>query len=198
MRDDSRRALFIGFLTFILTIGIGTISNGLARQAGFIASLIVLFFMITIGILFDIIGVAATAGAERPFHAMASKKIPGARHGLRIVRNAHSVSTFSNDVIGDIVGTVSGALAMGLVVNLLAIYPKVDETMAITLLTAFVAALTVGGKAKGKAFAINRSTQILHFVGRILEFLERITGIELLKDNPKRYARKRKRRLKKF
>jgi hypothetical protein len=35
-------------------------------------------------------------------------------------------------------------------------------------MSAFVSGLTVGGKAIGKTFAVNSSTTIVHFAGRVI------------------------------
>ena len=42
------------------------------------------------------------------------------------------------------------------------------------LMSALVAALTVGGKAIGKSLALNSCTQILTLVGRVIYFLSHI------------------------
>ncbi len=175
MKTNTRQAFFMGGLTFFLTLGMGTISNSLVQGAGLGLTFLWLFSMVLLGIVFDIIGVAATAAQEKPFNAMGAKRIPGARHALRLVREADKVSAFSSDVIGDISGTISGALTMAIVIRLLTIYPYLNETATSAILTAFIAAMSVGGKASGKAFAIERSTYILHLVGRILESMEKIT-----------------------
>jgi len=85
------------------------------------------------------------------------------------------VANFCNDVIGDISGIVSGTLAAVIVSRLAAasVFEKVEVYGGI-LLTALVAALTVGGKAWGKNLAITRSTEIIAFAGKILTRLDRI------------------------
>ncbi len=45
------------------------------------------------------------------------------------------------------------------------------------LMSALVAALTVGGKAIGKTFAINSSTTIVHNVGRLVHLVNHFPGI---------------------
>ena len=51
-----------------------------------IVSFIILLFIIFIGIIFDLIGMAVTAADEKPFHAKAAKKIPGAKQAIYLVR----------------------------------------------------------------------------------------------------------------
>ena len=69
--------------------------------------MIALIVLISIGIITDIIGTAVTSADERPFIAMASKKINGAKQALRLIRKAERVSSILNDVAGDIVGVVA-------------------------------------------------------------------------------------------
>ena len=94
------------------------------------------------GIVFDIIGVAVTATDESSFHSMAAKKVHGAAHAIRLVRHADRVSSFCNDVVGDICGTVSGAAAASIVFNLL-VHDLIAEQAVVSLLKGLVAAFTV-------------------------------------------------------
>ena len=45
----------------------------------------------------------------RVYHAMSSKKIKGAKKAVSFKKNADKVSSFCNDVIGDICGIISGS-----------------------------------------------------------------------------------------
>ena len=83
-------------------------SEGALDGAGLPVAFGVLVCFIGLGIVFDIIGVAVTAADERPFHSMAAHKTPGAREALGLIRRANKVSSFCNDVVGDICGIISG------------------------------------------------------------------------------------------
>ena len=83
----------------------------------FWVSVLVLLVVVFFGILFDIIGTATTAASEKPFHAMASDRVPGAKKGVELVRTADRVANFCNDVVGDICGTVSGSIGAALVIT---------------------------------------------------------------------------------
>ena len=52
---------------------------------------------------------AVATANEKPFHSMASRKVPGALEAIRLLRNAERVSSICNDVVGDICGVVSGS-----------------------------------------------------------------------------------------
>ena len=131
----------------------------------------VLAFFILLGIVFDIIGVAVTAADERPFHSMAARKTPGARQALSLIRRANKVSSFCNDVVGDICGIVSGSTAAVIVLRIQEVLPvRTPLVLAVVSLgiTALVSGLTIGGKAVGKTFALEKSTTVLQLVGRIM------------------------------
>ena len=83
--------------------------------------------IILVGILFDIIGTAVAAAEESALNAKAAKKVPGAREGVYLIKNADKVANFCNDVIGDICGTVSGAIGAALVFQVLASHPTWND-----------------------------------------------------------------------
>ena len=132
----------------------------------------VLAGFILLGILFDIIGVAVTAADEKPFHSMAARRTPGAREALGLIRKAEKVSSFCNDVVGDICGIISGSTAAVIVRQTQQALSL--RSVAISLaITAVVSGLTIGGKAVGKAVAIENSTAVLQLVGRFLHLFSR-------------------------
>ncbi|NLJ80372.1 MAG: hypothetical protein GX335_05045 [Firmicutes bacterium] len=158
--------------TFVLSILLNLSSNSLLAFLPLAPSLVLLLFIILIGVLFDVIGVAATASDESPLHAMASNRIVGAKQAIWLVRHADGVSTFCNDLVGDVAGTLSGAIGVSLIFQLSPPSLGLEETLTTTFIVALVAAFTVGGKSLGKSFAISNSTSVLIAVGRVLRSLE--------------------------
>ena len=140
--------------------------------AGLPLAFLVLALFILLGIVFDIIGVAVTAADERPFHSMAARKTPGARQAIALIRRANKVSSFCNDVVGDICGIISGSTAAVIVARLQSAF-NFRSVVVSLLITALVSGLTIGGKAMGKTFAIDRSTQVLQLVGRVMYIFSR-------------------------
>ena len=59
----------------------------------------ILLVIIFVGIIFDVVGMAVACADETPFHAMASRKIPGAQEAISLLRNAERVSSICNDVV---------------------------------------------------------------------------------------------------
>ena len=166
-RSPSRWAMEVFFIAVVLSAVLGFASDQALDGAGMAVAFIVLLVFILLGIFFDIIGVSVTAADERPFHSMAARKAPGAREALWLIRRADRVSSFCNDVVGDICGIITGSTVAVIVVRMQSDFglPAVVTSL---LLTALASGLTIGGKAMGKSFAIAKSTRVLQMVGRFL------------------------------
>lgn len=134
----------------------------------FIAFLVILFIVL-VNIVADTVGTAVTAADETPFHAMASRKLYGAKKAIRLIRNADKVSNVCNDVIGDICGVISGAAGAYIIIRIIG--DRSEITLVELVITGLIAAFTVGGKALGKIIAIGNSNYIVYRVGVIAQFL---------------------------
>lgn len=168
-------ALLVAFFTFFIALLVSLGSETVLKTIDSIFfAIILLLGIIFLGILFDIIGTAATAAVMPPFNARAAKKIFGAKQAVRITKNADKVANFCNDVIGDIAGTVSGAIGAGIVVSLYNDMKFIDLILLGAVMTSLIAALTVGGKALGKNTAVNHANSIIFKVAIIIAWLENI------------------------
>lgn len=203
MAWNIRRFLGVVLGTFLISLVSSYGSSSLLSLLPLLPAFGLLVVIILVGILFDIIGVAATAADEVPFHAMASDKVTGAREAIWIVRNAASVATLCNDMIGDIAGTLSGAVGTSIAFVAFQEVSLWSQGLWATLLVAGVAAVTVGGKAFGKDIAITKASDIVHGVGKVIYAWERITGLKItclgntVGSNRKRDADRRRSRPKK-
>ena len=151
-------------ITFVLSICFSYISTYGVSNLNLVSSIIILVAVIAVGIIFDIIGVAVTVAKEHEFHAKATKKVDGAKASIKLIKNSTKVANICADVIGDVCGVLSGAISA-------MISAKIMEKTGANLqfvISAVVASLTVGGKALGKELANKESTQIVHFVGIVL------------------------------
>lgn len=171
-QSGSSWAVKVFFLSVFISAVFSFASGEVLDDAGLGLAFGVLAFFILLGILFDIIGVAVTAADERPFHSMAAHKAPGAREALKLIRRANKVSSFCNDVVGDICGIVSGTTAAVIVVRLQDSFSFKSVLVSLGI-TAMVSGLTIGGKALGKTFAIEKSTAVLQLVGRFLHLFSK-------------------------
>lgn len=191
-----RQFAVFGFWTLIVSAAIGWVSNQTLSVVDLVPSIFILFAIVGIGILFDVIGVAATAADEAPFHAMSVDRVPGGPQAAWMARHADRVATFSNDFVGDIAGTLSGAIGTTIVYQVLRLRPTWPEAVTVTLMLALVAAITVGGKAAGKAFAVRHAYEILSVAGRMVASLERLTGLTLLRPgNPGKSKRSKRKKM---
>ena len=169
-KKDSGRARWavqVFCISVVLSGALSFASGEVLEGAGLALAFAVLAAFIVLGIVFDIIGVAVTAADEKPFHSMAAHRTPGAKEALGLIRRASKVSSFCNDVVGDICGIISGSTAAVIVVRLQSAFSLRSALISLAV-TALVSGLTIGGKALGKAFAIDKSTAVLQLVGRVL------------------------------
>ncbi len=162
--------ILIFSITILVSGAISLLSEELLARSGMAAAFLILLVIVLIGILFDVLGVAVTSADERPFHSMAARKVPGAQEAIRLLRNAERVSSICNDVVGDICGVISGSASAALDARLIGHFTFTWPNVVTLLMSAMVAGLTVGGKAVGKAYAINSCTQIVHTAGKVIHF----------------------------
>ena len=164
---DVKWIAVITVLAFLISILFSFFSEIITSNAtGYIATIIILIF-IGFGILFDMIGIAITVADISTFNSMATKQVKGARIAVKLIKNNEKASSFCNDVIGDICGIVSGSAGVALAAILSNTY-NFDIFLTTLIITALIASLTIGGKAIGKARAINKSTVILYKFSKFL------------------------------
>lgn len=166
-KQNIKWILLITSLTFVISMIFSYLSETILKKSNIVIELLVLLIVILIGIIFDMIGVAITTCAEHPFHAMASRKIKGAKTAIKLIKNKDKVSSFCNDVIGDICGIVSGTAGVIIATSI-----AKDSIICSLLITATISSLTIGGKALGKKVAVNKSENITRMVSKILSITE--------------------------
>ena len=148
-------------MSFTISFGLSFVSEMTIPNLSLVFGIIVTLLFIALGILFDIVGVSVTGADEAVFHSMNSRKVKGASIAVKFKKNADKVSSFCCDVIGDICGIVSGAAGTTIAAIISNTYDFNILIVALTV-SATIAALTIGGKAVGKSFAINKSDIILY------------------------------------
>lgn len=159
-------------LSFVLSILMSLGSNMIIPKINIYVGIVIILVFIAISILFDMVGVAITAAEERPFHSMASKKVKGSSHSVRLLKNSDKLASICNDVIGDVCGVVSGSAGV-LVANTLADMVNKDVSIVVLITTAIIASLTITGKALGKSIAIKNSESITFTVGKIVSIFKK-------------------------
>ena len=176
MPERLGRILAIGLWTLVLSAALSSSSGALAGTVNIGFSIAVLIGIISAGILFDIIGTAATAASEAPINAMAANRVYGAPEALAIVRNAPAVANLCNDFVGDICGTVSGAVGATIAISAALAPGTFAAKFASTAVIALISAATVAGKAAGKGFAIESANSVMLAVGRAVATFHRYLG----------------------
>jgi Mg2+/Co2+ transporter CorB len=168
----------IFFSTILISGLFSTASNMLLGESTLVAAFIILLLIVFIGIFFDVIGVAVTAADPKPFHSMAAHRVRGAQEALKMLKNAEKVSSFCNDVVGDICGVISGTASASIVLLILSDRGTASgkARMIEIMMAALVSGLTVGGKAVGKTLAMTKSTQIVHMTALVVYYIKSLPG----------------------
>ncbi len=148
------------FISFALTVIFSFLTEVAIKDSAAFICVIVLLVLLILNIGCDVLANSIISCKVDAFHAMASNKIKGAKRAVSFCRNATKLSSVFADVIGDICGIVSGAAGTALVVHL-AVAGSNAELIASILVSAIIGALTVGGKAIFKHFAIKYNKQIV-------------------------------------
>lgn len=169
-----RESLLVGIWTFFVAMIVTLVSMAVIVFLPLPAAVLLVLVIVLVGIIFDMVGLAAAAASERPFHAMAAKKLPAASRAISLVRNADVVSSICNDLVGDICGTVGGAATAAIVFRLLANGLVWDQDLINVVMVSLVAALTVGGKSAGKGYALGHANDLVYRVALLLAALARL------------------------
>ena len=162
--------LRVFFKAVVLSALLSFFSSTAREGTGYAVALAVRAAFIALGIVFDMVGVAVTAADPRPFHSMAAHKEKGGKEAIRLLKNANQVSSFCNDVVGDICGIVSGSTAAVIVTQLQRDLSTHSVLLSIGI-TALISGITIGGKALGKTVAINDCTNVVYRVARVMHTL---------------------------
>ena len=170
MKENKKWIITTFTLTFVLAMLFGGVSNVVLEKMNIIFATIVLLVVIIVGILFDMIGMAIATCDEAPFHAKAAKKHNGAKEVIRMLKKKDKATNVCNDLMGDICGILSGSACALIAVKLSSIL-QMDIAIISLVLSAVVAAITVGGKAIGKGISMNNAEKIMYMVGAVLHIV---------------------------
>ena len=167
---DYKWIIKIIIMAFMISIVFSFISETAIPNI-IVAGILLTLLFIVIGIVFDMIGVSVTASDESTFHSMAAQKVKGAKMAVRLKKNADKVSSFCNDVVGDICGIISGSTGAVIAIQIVDKL-KLNDLLITLLIMGMISALTIGGKAIVKGFAINKSNKILFVFAKILSIIK--------------------------
>ena len=158
---DKKWIATVVIVAFLTSFTLSFISEMTIPNLSLWLGILVTLFFIFLGIFFDIIGVSVTTADEAVFHSMSSRKVKGANVAVKFKKNAEKVSSFCCDVIGDVCGIISGAAGTTIAAILVSQF-KFNALFTSITIAAIIASITIGGKAIGKSFAINKSNIVLY------------------------------------
>ena len=154
-------------LSLLLSITFGVASEFAMQKADIFVALVIIIVFMAIAIVSDMVGVAIAGVQKEPFHAMASRKVRGAKEALKLIDNASKVASVASDVIGDVCGILSGAAAASI-----ALMVQTGSDIANVFIgagcSAIVASLTIFGKSVFKKYAIDNSVKIILIWGKVM------------------------------
>lgn len=168
IKIDWRWTFTVIIITFVLSTVLAFASQ---RNVGLIAASLVLFVLIFLGIAFDMISIAVASADLAPFHSMSARRVRGSREAVILLKHRAKVVCVSSDIIGDVLNIISGAMGAFVIAAIVEISSIGNMHLLNVIMSASIAALTVGGKAMGKNIAINSSTRIVLTVGWLLSFI---------------------------
>ena len=161
--------IIVTVLAFLISILFSSLSEAIIPNVSALIAIIIILLFISIGIIFDMVGIAITVADLSTFNSMSTKRVRGSNIAVKLIKNSEKASSFCNDVIGDICGIVSGSAGVSLA-SIIANKYSCGIFIPTLIITAIIAALTIGGKALGKQAAINKSTYILYKFSQVVSF----------------------------
>ncbi len=158
----------IVLMAFILSLSFSFMTDSVIPNVPIFVSLLILILFITLGIIFDMIGVSVTVAEEKVFHSMASRTVRGAKTAIQLIKNNSKVSSFCNDVVGDVCGIISGSAGVSIAMSISRSF-NINLGLVSLVITSLIARITIGGKALGKSHAINKSNAILYRFAKFID-----------------------------
>ena len=171
-KRDKKWVIKVTIIAFFISLAMSLISELIIPNAVISISVFLVLIFIFIGIVFDIIGLATQTADPKIFHSMATKKVVGAKKGVELIKNKDKVSSFLNDVIGDICGVVSGSCGLAISISLVNML-DLNKLVTTIIVTSIISSLTIGGKAFGKTIAINNANEIVFEFAKFLNIFSK-------------------------
>ena len=158
--------------SFLISVIFTLISETVIPNVGIILGSVLTLVFILLGVLFDMVGLAVATAEEAQFNSMVAKRVKGAKMALKLKKNAAKVSSFCNDVVGDICGIVSGSTGAVIAIKIVEHYDF--NSLILTLIVmGIISSLTIGGKAIEKGIAMKKSNNILFSFAKILSIFSK-------------------------
>ncbi len=163
------------FITLLLAAAVNTASELVLTDSQWWLATILTFVILLLGVVFDVIGTAATACDIGPFHAMASRKVRGGKMAVRLAQKRDIVSSVCCDIVGDICGIVSGVCGAALATEAIdGLGMSVTWNVVVkVLIYSVISTLTITFKAIGKNIAVKKANGIILGVAKMLSIFRK-------------------------
>ena len=163
------------FITLLIAAAVNTGSELMLTDSQWWLATILTVVILLLGVVFDIVGTAATACDIGPFHSMASRKVRGGKMAVRLAQKRDIVSSVCCDIVGDICGIVSGVCGAALASEAIdGSGLSVAWNLVIkVLIYSVISTLTITFKALGKNIAVKKANGIMLGVAKALSIFRK-------------------------
>ncbi|MCM1289995.1 MAG: hypothetical protein NC132_04780 [Corallococcus sp.] len=157
-------------ISLLLAFAVNALSSFSLTNAQLWVAIVITVVILVLGVLFDMIGTAATSCDIGPFLAMASRKVKGGKTAVSLAKKRDIVSSVCCDIVGDICGIVSGVCAATIAAEIAA-EAALNSTAVFWVsvsVYAVISMATITLKAAGKGIAVKKANSIVFAVAKIL------------------------------
>ena len=170
VKKNRKWFLEIFFLSLSLSVFFALLSELMLSHTSLALAFFLVFILVSISVIFDLIGVAVTACNIKPLLELDRRKEKGTTLAIKLVKNADKVSCICTDVVGDICSILCGAGGVSISLLMIKMIPQINTVILSIIINALIASITILGKAIGKSFALNNPTKIVLKVAKLLNF----------------------------
>lgn len=161
-------------LALVFSLFFSLLSEMALSNASIVVAVIVILVFISLGIYFDVLGLAVASADIQNFTAMAARKVVGSKQAIILIQNADKVNSICNDVFGDVCGILAGAAGASIIAKI--VIENSGSFLSIfipSVVSAIIAGLTIFGKAIFKRLAINKANEITLQLAKFINFFTR-------------------------
>ena len=163
-------------ISLLLAFAVNALSSVSLTGARLWVTVVVTVLILVLGVLFDMIGTAATSCDIGPFLAMASRKVKGGKTAVKLAKKRDIVSSVCCDIVGDICGIVSGVCAATIAAKEIFSVESIGAPANFWVSVAIYAVIsmaTITLKAVGKGIAVKKANGIIFAVAKVLSIFSK-------------------------
>ncbi len=158
-------------ISFLLAFAVNAGSELVLKDSQLWLAVALTLVILALGVVFDMVGTAATSCDIQPFFSMAARKVKGAKTAVKLAKSSDVVSSVCCDIVGDICGIVSGVCAATIATKVI-LGNNADFWISVTIY-AVISMATISLKAFGKGIAIDKANSIVFNVAKFLSIFSK-------------------------